>query len=161
MKPGDRLLVRPGDRIPADGTVISGTSEIDESLVTGETERRKITAGALVYAGSLNFSGALTVRVTAADGGTLIDDVERLLQKAIEAKSRTVRLADRAARLYAPFVHATAALTVIGWLVAGASLHDARRDRHRGADHHLPVRLGAGDTGRPGGGLEPRCFAPA
>ena len=125
VKPGDRLLVRPGDRIAADGTVISGTSEIDESLVTGETERRKITAGALVYAGAMNFSGALTIRVTAADGGTLIDDVERLLQKAIEAKSRTVRLADRAARLYAPFVHATAALTAIGWLLAGASAHDA------------------------------------
>ena len=125
VRPDDRLLVRPGDRIPADGTVISGTSEIDESLVTGETERRKITAGALVYAGAMNFSGALTLRVTAADGGTLIDDVERLLQKAIEAKSRTVRLADRAARLYAPFVHATAALTLTGWLLAGASLHDA------------------------------------
>jgi P-type Cu2+ transporter len=125
VKPGDRLLVRPGDRIPADGAVISGTSEIDESLITGETERRKITAGALVYAGALNFSGALTMRVTAADGSTLIDDVERLLQKAIEAKSRTVRLADRAARLYAPFVHATAALTATGWLIAGASLHDA------------------------------------
>jgi Cu2+-exporting ATPase len=125
VKPGDRLLVRPGDRIPADGAVISGTSEIDESLITGETERRRITAGALVYAGALNFSGALTMRVTAADGSTLIDDVERLLQKAIEAKSRTVRLADRAARLYAPFVHATAALTATGWLIAGASLHDA------------------------------------
>jgi len=125
LKPGDRLLVRPGDRIPADGAVISGTSEIDESLVTGETARRKIAAGALVYAGSMNFSGALTIRATAADGGTLIDDIERLLQKAIEAKSRTVRLADRAARLYAPFVHGTAALTLIGWLIAGASLHDA------------------------------------
>jgi P-type Cu2+ transporter len=125
LNPGDRLLVRPGDRIPADGAVISGTSEIDESLVTGETARREIAAGALVYAGAMNFSGALTVRVTAADGSTLIDDVEQLLRKAIEAKSRTVRLADRAARLYAPFVHATAALTVIGWLVAGASLHDA------------------------------------
>jgi P-type Cu2+ transporter len=125
LRPGDRLLVRPGDRIPADGAVISGTSEIDESLVTGETARRKIAAGALVYAGAMNFSGALTVRVTAADGGTLIDDVERLLRKAIESKSHTVRLADRAARLYAPFVHATAALTVFGWLLAGASLHDA------------------------------------
>jgi P-type Cu2+ transporter len=125
VRPGDRLLVRPGDRIPADGAVISGTSEIDESLVTGETARRKIAAGALIYAGSMNFSGALTIRATAADGGTLIDDVERLLHKAIEAKSRTVRLADRAARLYAPFVHATAALTLIGWLLAGASLHDA------------------------------------
>jgi Cu2+-exporting ATPase len=123
--PGDRLLVRPGDRIAADGAVISGVSEIDESLVTGETARRKIAAGAPVYAGSMNFSGALTIRVTATDGGTLIDDVERLLQKAIEAKSRTVRLADRAARLYAPVVHATAALTLTGWLLAGASLHDA------------------------------------
>ncbi|HEY4406815.1 MAG TPA: heavy metal translocating P-type ATPase [Xanthobacteraceae bacterium] len=125
VKPGDRLLVRPGERIPADGTVISGSSEIDESLITGETERRKIAAGALVYAGALNFSGALTIRATAADGSALIDEVERLLQKAIEAKSRTVRLADRAARLYAPFVHATAALTATGWLIAGASLHDA------------------------------------
>jgi Cu2+-exporting ATPase len=125
LRPGDRLLVRPGDRVPADGAVISGTSEIDESLITGETARRKIAAGALVYAGAMNFSGALSVRVTAADGGTLIDDVERLLRKAIEAKSRTVRLADRAARLYAPLVHGTAALTLIGWLVAGASLHDA------------------------------------
>jgi Cu2+-exporting ATPase len=125
LKPGDRLLVRPGDRIPADGVVISGSSEIDESLVTGETTRRKIGAGATVYAGAMNFSGALTLRVTAADGGTLIDDVERLLQKAIEQKSQTVRLADRVARYYAPFVHTTAALTAIGWLVAGASVHDA------------------------------------
>jgi Cu2+-exporting ATPase len=125
LKPGDRLLVRPGDRIPADGTVISGSSEIDESLVTGETTRRKIGAGATIYAGAMNYSGALTLRVTAADGSTLIDDVERLLQKAIAAKSHTVRLADRAARYYAPFVHATAALTAIGWLFAGASLHDA------------------------------------
>jgi Cu2+-exporting ATPase len=125
LRPGDRLLVRPGDRIPADGTVISGTSEIDESLVTGETAPRRIAAGAPVYAGSSNFSGALTIRVTAADGAMLIDDVERLLQKAIAAKSRTVRLADRAARFYAPFVHATAALTATGWPVAGASPHDA------------------------------------
>jgi P-type Cu2+ transporter len=125
LKPGDRLLVRPGDRVPADGIVMSGTSEVDESLVTGETLRRKVATGATVYAGATNFGGALTVRVTAAGGDTLIDEVERLLQRAIAAKSRTVRLADRAARLYAPFVHATAALTAIGWLVAGASLHDA------------------------------------
>ena len=64
LRPGDRLLVRPGERVPADGTVISGTSEIDESLVTGETARRKVAAGAAIYAGSINFSGALTMRVT-------------------------------------------------------------------------------------------------
>jgi len=125
LKPGDRLLVRPGDRVAADGAVLSGKSEIDESLVTGETARRTVAAGAMVYAGSVNVSGALTMKVTAAGDGTLIDEVERLLHKAIEAKSRTVRLADRAARLYAPIVHATAALTLTGWLIAGASLHDS------------------------------------
>jgi Cu2+-exporting ATPase len=125
LKAGDRLLVRPGDRVPADGTVIGGTSEIDESLVTGETMRRPISSGASVYAGSLNFSGALTIKVSTAGPGTLIDEVERLLNKAIETKSRTARLADRAARWYAPVVHATAALTAAGWLIAGASVHDA------------------------------------
>jgi P-type Cu2+ transporter len=122
---GDRLLVRPGERVPADGTVISGTSEIDESLVTGETARRKVAAGATIYAGSISFSGALTMRVSAAGAGTLIDEVERLLAKAVTARSRHLRLADRAARLYAPVVHAAAALTAVGWLVAGASLHDS------------------------------------
>jgi P-type Cu2+ transporter len=125
LKSGERVLVRPGELIPVDGQIIDGASEVDESLVTGETLPRAIAAGATVYAGGINCSGALTVRVVAAGAGTLVDDVERLLQKATEAKSRTVRLADRAARLYAPVVHATAALTAIGWLVAGASLHDA------------------------------------
>jgi Cu2+-exporting ATPase len=125
LQPGDRLLIRPGDRVPADGVVLSGRSEIDDSLVTGETARRAVAAGAVVHAGAVNFSGTLTMRVTAAGTGTLIDEVERLLEKAVTAKSRHVRLADRAARMYAPVVHATAALTVVGWLVAGASVHDA------------------------------------
>jgi Cu2+-exporting ATPase len=125
LKPGDRLLVRPGERVPADGIVISGNSEIDESLITGETMHRKIAPNAQVYAGSVNYAGALTVRVTAAGAGSLLDEVERLLAKAAASKSRYLRLADRAARLYAPMVHATAALTAIGWLIAGASWHDA------------------------------------
>ena len=123
--PGDRVLVRPGERVPADGVVVSGTSEIDESLITGETARRTVAANAKVYAGSMNYSGALTLRVTAAGQDSLIDEIERLLEKAASAKSRTRRLADRAARVYAPMVHLTAALTGIGWLIAGASLHDA------------------------------------
>ena len=122
---GDRLLVRPGERVPADGVVISGVSELDESLITGETARRKVEAGTAIYAGSMNYSGALTLRVTAADRSTLLDEIERLLEKAASAKSRTRQLADRAARFYAPMVHATAALTFLGWWLAGASLHDA------------------------------------
>jgi Cu2+-exporting ATPase len=125
VKVGDRLLVRPGDRVPADCVVSSGNSEIDESLVTGETAHRLVASGATIYAGSTNFTGALTVRVLAAEGRTLLDEVERLLEKAVAGKSRYVRLADRVARLYAPVVHITAALTAAGWLLSGASFHDS------------------------------------
>jgi P-type Cu2+ transporter len=125
LKPGDRLLVKPGERVPADGTILRGNSEIDESIVTGETARRRIGLGNTVYAGCTNYSGAFTLQVTAPDGSSLIDEIEKLLDEASGAKSRTMRLADRAARVYAPIVHLTAALTLIGWLVAGVSIHDA------------------------------------
>jgi len=125
LHPGERLLVRPGERVPADGIVISGSSQIDDSLVTGETLHHPAGPGATIYAGSTNVSGALTMRVNAAGAGTLVDEVEKLLQKAVTAKSRTVQLADRASRLYAPVVHTMAALTAIGWLLAGASVHDS------------------------------------
>jgi Cu2+-exporting ATPase len=125
LAPGDRVLVRPGDNIPADGVVLEGVSAVDEGLVTGETLPRSVDPGAAVYAGSINGGGALTVKVVAAGAGTLVDEVERLLDKATTAKSHSVRLADRAARLYAPVVHTAAALTAIGWLAAGASLHAA------------------------------------
>ncbi len=125
LKADDRLLVKPGERVPADGLVLGGNSEIDESLITGETARRKVSSGAMIYAGSLNYSGALTLRATAPGGAALIDEIEKLLDKAASAKSRVMRLADRASRVYAPVVHLTAALTLAGWLIAGASLHDA------------------------------------
>jgi Cu2+-exporting ATPase len=125
LEAGDRVLVKPGERVPADGVVSGGASEIDESLITGETARKRTMAGMPVYAGSLNYAGALTLRVTAAGAGTLLDEIEALLDKAASAKSRRLRLADRAARVYAPLVHVTAALTFVGWFLAGASLHDA------------------------------------
>ncbi len=125
VRPGDDVLVRPGDRVAVDGVVIEGTSEIDASLVTGETAREPVRAGAQVYAGTLNVSGALTVRATAPADSSLIAEVNRLVADAAEARSRYLRLADRAARIYSPVVHVTALLTCIGWLVAGATLHDA------------------------------------
>jgi P-type Cu2+ transporter len=125
LYPGDRVLVRAGERIPADGIIVNGSSEIDESLVTGETLYRVVRAGATIYAGSINVSGALTVRVTAVGASTLVEEVERLLDKATQARSQTVQLADRAAGFYAPVVHTTAALTAAGWLIAGAGIHDS------------------------------------
>ncbi|WP_457091610.1 heavy metal translocating P-type ATPase [Microvirga sp. P5_D2] len=125
LKLGDKVLVRPGERIAVDGIILSGISEVDESLVTGETERRQAITGSNVYAGSLNFNGTLTIQVTAAGSGTLLDEVERLLETASAARSRYVQLADKVARRYAPVVHVTAALTAIVWMAFGASLHDA------------------------------------
>ncbi|WP_201861863.1 heavy metal translocating P-type ATPase [Microvirga soli] len=125
LNAGDRVLVRPGERISVDGVVISGSSDIDESLVTGETTHRAVRAEDQVYAGSMNYNGTLTLRVTAAGKGTLLDEVERLLENAAAAKSRYVQLADRVAKIYAPVVHTAAAITALTWIMTGASVHDA------------------------------------
>ncbi|MGX9432150.1 MULTISPECIES: cation-translocating P-type ATPase [Bradyrhizobium] len=125
IRAGDTVLLRPGERCAVDGSVIEGRSEIDQSLITGETRHAAVEAGSAVYAGSLNISGALRIRVSAAAEGTLLAEIQRLLDHAVQARSRYVQLADRASRLYAPAVHATALLTMIGWLIAGASLHDS------------------------------------
>lgn len=125
IRPGDVVLLRPGERCAVDGTVEEGRSEIDQSLITGETLHVAAERGTAIYAGSLNISGALRVRVSAASEGTLLAEITRLLDNALHARSRYMRLADRASRLYAPVVHATALLTIVGWKLAGASWHDA------------------------------------
>jgi Cu2+-exporting ATPase len=123
--PGDIVLLRPGERCAVDGTVIEGRSEIDQSLITGETLYVTADRGTAVYAGSLNMSGTLRVRVSAASESTLLAEITRLLDNALQARSRYVQLADRASRLYAPVVHAAALLTMIGWVAFGSSWHDA------------------------------------
>ncbi|HEX5846528.1 MAG TPA: heavy metal translocating P-type ATPase [Rhodoplanes sp.] len=125
IEPGDVVLVRPGERIAVDGEVIEGRSEIDQSLVTGETAHVAAEKGAHVYAGTMNINGTLRVRVGAAAEGTLLDEVTRLLDKAVETRWGYVRLVERAAQLYAPVVHLTALATMLGWVAFGASWHDA------------------------------------
>lgn len=122
---GDIVLLRPGERCAVDGTVIEGRSEIDQSLITGETRHIPAERGTQVYAGTLNMSGTLRVRVDAAAEGTLLAEIQRLLENALQARSRYVRLADRASRLYAPVVHITALLTMLGWVAFGAGWHQA------------------------------------
>ncbi len=116
---GDIVLVRPGERVSVDGKVISGKSEVDQSLITGETDYVPISEDAMVYTGTLNVSGTLKVRVLHAATGTLLDEVNQLFERATAGKSRHILLADRAAQLYAPLVHATALLTFAGWIIVG------------------------------------------
>jgi len=125
IAPGDIVLLKPGERSAVDGTVIEGESQLDQSLITGETLHVTAAPGSPVYAGSLNISGSLRVRVSAASEATLLAEITRLLDNALQARSRYMRLADRASRLYAPVVHVTALLTVLGWVLFGASWHDA------------------------------------
>ena len=125
IKTGDLVLSRPGERLPVDGVIVSGSALLDDSLITGETARRPAQAGAAVYAGSLNYDGVLTIRVGAAGGATLLDDIEKLLDKAAHARSRYMRLADRVSRLYAPMVHLAALSTALFWMARGATFHDA------------------------------------
>ncbi len=119
LKPGDRVLVAAGERIPADGLVTDGTSEVEESLITGESVPRAVTKGANVYAGTINGGGALILTATATDQNTLLAEIARLVDVAEQGRGRYVRLADRAARIYAPAVHILSAATVVGWLVQG------------------------------------------
>lgn len=119
IQAGDLVLVAGGERVSVDGVVETGLSEIDQSLVTGESVLVPVKPGQRVYAGTLNGAGALQIRVEAASGATLLDEVNRLLEAAPQAKSRYVQIADRAAQLYAPLVHGAAALTFFGWLIAG------------------------------------------
>lgn len=125
LSAGDKVVISAGERFPADGRVLSGTAEIDQSLVTGETEPVKAHPGQLVYAGALNLTGNVQVEVTAAGSGTLLDEINRLLERALEAKSKHLQLADRAAKLYAPVVHLLAFAAFIGWLLLGADWHTA------------------------------------
>ncbi len=110
-------------------TKFVGADEICEvpiaAVQTGETLPVKAGPGTVVYAGTLNLSGALRVRVAAASEATLLAEIGRMLENAVQARSRYVQLADRASRLYAPVVHAAALLTMLGWVAFGASWHDA------------------------------------
>jgi P-type Cu2+ transporter len=125
IHPGDVVLLRAGERSAVDGNVIDGRSEIDQSLITGETLPVVAERGSSVFAGTLVRSGTLRVRVAAASEDTLLAEISRLLNNALQSRSHYLRLAERASRLYAPVVHAAALLTMIGWLAYGASLHDS------------------------------------
>ncbi len=110
---GSVILVRPGDRVAADGIVLSGSSAVDESPVTGESMPKPKGAGDPVFAGTINADGALRVRVTAAARDNTIARIVRLVEEAQESKAPTERLIDRFARLYTPGIVAVAALVAV------------------------------------------------
>jgi P-type Cu2+ transporter len=119
IEPGDRIIVPAGIRIGVDGEIIEGSSEIDTSLITGESAPVKNTVGDKVYAGTLNLDAPLLVKSLAAGDNTLLAEIGILIDKAMEKRGTYVRLADKAASLYAPIVHLVALFTLLGWLALG------------------------------------------
>lgn len=120
LTPGMRIHVAAGERIPVDGRIVEGVSDIDASLITGETLPASGSPGSGVHAGTVNLTRAITVEATATDDSTLLAEIARLMQSAEQGRGQYVRLADRASRLYAPAVHVLGAATLLGWMLAGA-----------------------------------------
>jgi len=115
---GDLVRVKPGGRMPIDGVVIEGDSELDRSLLTGETVPVFAGPDSVVSAGEVNLTGPLTVRVTAAGEDTSLHRMADLVAMAESSKNRYTSLADKAAGIYAPGVHLLSFLAFVGWMFA-------------------------------------------
>ncbi|MHB1515350.1 MAG: heavy metal translocating P-type ATPase [Acidiferrobacteraceae bacterium] len=113
---GDRVRIRPGERLPVDGEVIEGRSAVDESLITGEPLPVDKRAGSVVAGGAINGSGALIVRVTAVGDDSFLQRVIKSVEDARALKPGLLHIVDRVLRVYTPTVLAIAALAFLGWL---------------------------------------------
>ncbi len=119
LSPGDLFVVRPGEKIAADGVVADGASAVDTSMLTGEPVPREVTVGDAVAGGCVNASGRLVVRATRVGKDTQLAQVTELITQAQAGKARVQRLADRISAVFVPVVIGIAAVTLISWLAAG------------------------------------------
>jgi Cu2+-exporting ATPase len=125
IEPGMTILLAAGERVPVDARLIEGRSEIDGSLVSGESLPQPVAEGSVLQAGTLNLTGALTIVAAAAAKESFLAEMTRMMEAAEAGRSGSRRIADRAARLYAPVIHLTALLTFTGWMMAVGDAHRA------------------------------------
>ncbi|EEE36430.1 copper-translocating P-type ATPase [Rhodobacteraceae bacterium KLH11] len=125
LRVGDLIMVRPGGRMPVDGEIVSGQSELDRSLLTGETLPVFAKAGLSISAGEVNLTGPLIIRATAVGEDTSLHRMADLVAIAESGRSRYTSLADKAAKLYAPGVHILSALSFLGWFVYSGDIRTA------------------------------------
>lgn len=117
---GNVVLVLPGQQVPVDAVVLEGASEVDESMVTGESQPVTKRAGDAVIAGTVNGSGALRCRAERVGSGTVLAQMVRLVERAVANRAPVARLADRVSAVFTPVVLGVAALTACAWLWLGA-----------------------------------------
>ncbi|HDR9812644.1 TPA: copper-translocating P-type ATPase [Burkholderia cenocepacia] len=125
VRVGTRVGIRPGERVPVDGRIVSGRSHIDESLITGESLPVPKDDGDAVTAGSINGEGALVVETTAIGAETTLARIIRLVESAQAEKAPIQRLVDRVSEVFVPAILGIAVLTLVGWLIAGAGTETA------------------------------------
>lgn len=116
---GQRVRVRPGERIPVDGAVCEGNSFVDESMISGEPVPVEKTEGQTVLAGTINQNGTLTIRAAQVGSGTVLAQIIRMVQEAQGSKAPVQQLADRISRIFVPVVVGIACLTFLVWLTVG------------------------------------------
>jgi P-type Cu2+ transporter len=125
VRRGDTILLAAGERAVIDIKIASGTSTVDESLVTGESLPRQIQTGETLYAGTVNLDHPITGEALGSTSDSLLADIAQMLEAGEQKRARYRRIADKAVSLYVPFVHTTAAVTLIAWLLLGADVRDA------------------------------------
>ncbi|UXU92209.1 heavy metal translocating P-type ATPase [Burkholderia sp. S-53] len=125
VRVGTNVSIRPGERVPVDGRIVSGRSHIDESLITGESLPVPKDDGDAVTAGSINGEGALVVETTAIGAETTLARIIRLVESAQAEKAPIQRLVDRVSEVFVPAILGIALLTLVGWLIAGAGMETA------------------------------------
>jgi len=125
LRAGDLIVVRPGGRMPVDGEIEAGVSELDRALLTGETLPVFAGPGQAVSAGEMNLTGPLTVRATAVGRDTSLHRMADLVAVAESGRANYTSLADKAAKLYAPGVHILSALAFLGWYLATFDMRTA------------------------------------
>ncbi len=119
VRPGDMVLVAAGEKFAVDAIVSEGCSDVDTSLINGETAAAAVAPGDRVYAGMINLSGPLTLRVDAVGEKTLLAEIVRLMETAEQRRGAFVSLADRIVRYYTPVVHLLALAAFLGWVLMG------------------------------------------
>ncbi|HEX7729774.1 MAG TPA: heavy metal translocating P-type ATPase, partial [Terracidiphilus sp.] len=122
VKPGDMVVVMPGERFPVDGEIVEGRTSVDESMLTGESTPLDRGPGGKVLAGSLNYDGVVSVRANSLGADTVLEQIARMVQQAQSSRAPMERLADRASAIFVPVVLGLSATTFIVWIFATHSL---------------------------------------
>jgi Cu+-exporting ATPase len=144
VHPGDRLRIRPGEKVPVDGVVLEGASAVDESMITGEPVPVEKTSGSRGTGGTVNGTGGLVMRAERVGSKTLLAQIVRMVGEAQRTRAPIQRLADTVSAYFVPAVIVIAALTFVIWSLIGPEPRPG--ERRLRTHHRLPMCAGAGHT---------------